>query len=85
MKVVINKKVCSKKATYPRLMIGDKGSVIEVFTEPDESGCAYVIVRESRHLTVGELQSSFRVIVPEGNTTSERFSDFDGSIALYND
>ena len=86
MKVVINAEKCSpKKVIYPRLMIGDKGSVIEVFTEPDESGCAYVIVRESRHLTVGELQGSFRVIVPEGNTTSERFTDFDGSITLSND
>lgn len=87
MKVVINAEKCSpKKVKYPRLMIGDKGSVIEVFTEPDESGCAYVIVRESRHLTVGELQyRSFLVIVPEGNTASERFTDFDGSITLSND
>ena len=86
MKVVVNKvEVSPKKVTYPRLMIGDKESIIEVFTEPNESGCAYVIVRESRHLTTGVLKESFRVIVPEGNTISERFTDFDGSITLSND
>ena len=80
MKIVVNEdNVSPKKVIYPRLMIGDKGSVIEVFKEPNDDGESFVIVRRSVVTALG-ARSSFQVL-----NGAEQFVDFNGSITLSND
>lgn len=58
--VTIGESKTQEVKPFPKLMIGEYGTIIEVLQLPNEHGCAHVVIRKSNQFPIG-FRADFRL------------------------